>query len=158
MHEIVIRPYQPKDLPSLRQITVDSFSGVALEQVLEQKLGRWNDRSWKARKADHVDDDCASNPAGVFVATRDDEILGYISTRVDRHNGRGRIPNMAVAEHARGLGLGRRLINHALEYFRHEGLKIAQIETMASNDVGQHLYPACGFEEMARQVHYAMRL
>lgn len=158
MNEINIRPYQPVDLNVLQEITVASFSGVALEQLLEQKLGRWDERGWKARKADHIDDDCAANPAGVFVAERAGQILGYITTRVDRHNGRGRIPNMAVAEEARGLGLGRRLILHALDYFRRQGLKIAQIETMASNDVGQHLYPSCGFEEVARQVHYAMKL
>jgi hypothetical protein len=32
------------------------------------------------------------------------------------------------------------------------------IETMESNPVGQHLYPSCGFEEVARQVHDAMKL
>ena len=109
-------------------------------------------------KRDHIDDDCASNPDGVFLAVRGDQILGYITTRVDRHNSRGRIPNMAVTEEARGLGLGRRLINHALGYFRDQGLHVAVIETMASNAVGQHLYPSCGFEEVARQVHYAMKL
>ena len=158
MNEITIRPYQESDLPALRQLTVDSFAGVALEQMLEQKLGRWNNRGWKTRKADQVDDDCISNPSGVFVAVRSGEVLGYVSTRVDRHNERGRIPNMAVAEHARGLGLGRRLVNHALDYLRRQGMKIAQIETMESNEVGRHLYPSCGFEEMAHQVHYAMKL
>lgn len=158
MSDIHIRPFQPADLPVLRQITVESFGGVALEHVLENRFGQWNDRSWKTRKGEHVDDDCASNPAGVFVAVRGDQILGYISTRVDRLNSRGRIPNMAVVEEARGLGLGRRLIEHALEYLRNEGLHIAMIETMASNSVGQHLYPSCGFEEVARQVHYAMKL
>jgi len=155
---VTIRPFQPTDLPILRQITVDSFSGVALEQLLEEKFGRWNERGWKARKADHIDDDCASNPAGVFVAVQQEKILGFITTRVDRHNSRGRIPNLAVTEEARGLGLGRRLINHALDYFRKEGLHVAVIETMASNAVGQHLYPSCGFDEVARQVHYAMKL
>lgn len=155
---ISIRRYQPADLPTLRQITVDSFGGVALEQMLEEKFGRWNERGWKARKAEHIDDDCISNPEGVFVAERDGTILGYITTRVDRHNSRGRIPNMAVTEEARGLGLGRRLIHHALNYFRDNDLKVVTIETMASNAVGQHLYPACGFEEVARQVHYAMKL
>ena len=158
MNEIRIRAYQPSDLSVLQQITMDSFGSVSLDQMLEQKLGRWNERGWKARKADHIDDDCAANPAGVFVAERAGEILGYVTTRVDRHNERGRIPNLAVTEEARGLGLGRRLINHALEYFRAQHLKIAQIETMASNEVGQHLYPSCGFEEIARQVHYAMKL
>ncbi|MDB6137459.1 MAG: rimI [Verrucomicrobiaceae bacterium] len=158
MNEINLRAYQPNDLPVLRRITVESFASVALEQVLEQKLGRWNERGWKARKTDQVDDDCLSNPGGVFVAERAGEILGFITTRVDHHNERGRIPNMAVAEQARGLGLGRRLINHALDYLRIQGMKIVQIETMASNEVGTHLYPACGFEEMTRQVHYAMKL
>jgi ribosomal protein S18 acetylase RimI-like enzyme len=65
---------------------------------------------------------------------------------------------MAVVESARGLGLGRRLIVHALDYMREAGMKVAQIETMASNAIGQHLYPSCGFEEVARQVHFAMKL
>lgn len=155
---ITIRHYQPSDLPKLRQITVESFGGVALEQMIEQKLGVWNQRGWKDRKADHIDEDCQANPAGVFIAERDGEILGYITTRIDRPNSRGRIPNMAVVEEARGLGLGRRLIHHALDYFRQEGMQVAVIETMASNPIGQHLYPSCGFEEVARQVHYAMRL
>jgi len=41
---------------------------------------------------------------------------------------------------------------------REQGMKIAQIETMASNAIGQHLYPSCGFKEVGRQVHYAMKL
>jgi hypothetical protein len=32
------------------------------------------------------------------------------------------------------------------------------IETMAQNAVGQHLYPACGFVEVARQAHFARKL
>jgi len=155
---INMRPYQTGDLATLRQITVDSFSGVALDQLLEEKFGTWTERGWKERKADHIDDDVANNPAGVFVAEKDGTILGYITTRVDRPNSKGRIPNLAVVAEARGLGLGRRLIMHALDYFRAEGLALAQIETMASNAVGQHLYPSCGFEEVGRQVHYAMRL
>ena len=155
---IHIRPYQPADLPELRRITMDSFGGVALEALVEERFGRWNERDWKARKADHIDEDVTANAEGCFVAERAGEVLGYITTLVDRANLRGRIPNMAVVEPARGLGLGRRLIHHALDYFRAQGLKVAQIETMASNATGQHLYPSCGFEEVARQVHYAMRL
>ena len=160
MHDspVTIRHYRSSDLPLLRQITVDSFGGVSLDMALEQKLGRWNERDWKARKADHIDDDVTQNPEGCFVAERDGEILGYITVRLDPMNSRGRIPNLAVVEAARGLGLGRRLIVHALDYMRAAGMKVAQIETMASNAIGQHLYPSCGFEEVARQVHFAMKL
>lgn len=155
---ITIRPFRPSDLAMLRQITVESFGGVSLDQLLEQKLGIWNERDWKARKADHVDDDVAAHPEGCFVAERAGEILGYITVRLDTLNGKGRIPNLAVVSAARGLGLGRRLIVHALDYMREAGMKVAQIETMATNAIGLHLYPSCGFEEVARQVHFAMKL
>lgn len=158
MSEIQIRPYQAADLPELRRITVESFGSVAVDEMLEQRFGVWNDRDWKARKADHIDDDCAANPGGCFVAEKDGCVAGYITTRLDRVNSIGRIPNLAVTAGARGQGLGRRLIEHALEYFRAEGMALAKIETMASNPIGQNLYPSCGFEEVGRQVHYAMRL
>lgn len=155
---VTIRHYRPEDLETLRQITVDSFGAVALDQMLEDRLGIWNGRDWRERKADNINDDCGVNPDGCFVAEREGEILGYITTRVDGPNSIGRIPNLAVVEAARGLGLGRRLIHHALDYFRDENLRVAKIETMASNVIGQNLYPSCGFEEIGRQVHFAMRL
>ena len=37
-------------------------------------------------------------------------------------------------------------------------LSQAKIETLATNDVGKHLYPKLGFREVARQVHYVMPL
>ncbi|MFP6659554.1 MAG: GNAT family N-acetyltransferase, partial [Pirellulales bacterium] len=72
--------------------------------------------------------------------------------------GKGRIANLAGAGELRGQGIGRRLIEHALEYFRGEGLAYAVIETMAENAIGQYLYPAYGFVAVGRQVHYARRL
>ncbi len=160
MHEspVIIRPATQADLATMRHITVQSFGGVSLEQNLEQKLHIWNNRDWQTRKAEHIDDDFAKHPAGCFVAERDGQILGYITTRLDELNSRGRIPNLAVVEEARGLGLGRRLIVHALDHMRAAGMQVAMIETMASNPIGQHLYPSCGFEEIARQVHFAMKL
>jgi ribosomal protein S18 acetylase RimI-like enzyme len=156
--DIVIRPYRPEDLDALKRLTVDSFAGVTLEQNVEDALGVLNGRDWRWRKARHVDEDVAANPTGVFVAESGGQVVGYVSTRIDREAGKGRIPNLAVSEEARNQGLGRRLIEHALDYFRSEGLVYAVIETMAQNPVGNHLYPACGFVEVARQVHFARRL
>ena len=155
---IVFRVYRPDDLETLKRLTVDSFSGVTLEQNIEEALGVLGGRDWRWRKARHLDDDAAANPTGIFVAERFGRIVGYITTRMNRATGCGRVPNLAVAADCRNLGLGRRLIERALDYFRAEGLEYAVIETMAQNAVGQHLYPACGFGEVARQVHFARRL
>lgn len=156
--DVLIRVYVPEDLETLREITVASFGSVAVDEMLEQRYGVWNGRDWRARKADHINEDVAANAAGCFVAEREGRTVGYITTRLDRVNGVGRIPNLAVTAEMRGQGLGRRLIEHALDYFRREGMGLAKIETMASNPIGQKLYPACGFEEVGRQVHYALRL
>lgn len=155
---IHIRSFQPSDLAAIKELTVSAFDGVTLEQNVEEALGELNGHDWRWRKARHVDDDVAANAAGIFVAERDGAVVGYISTVIDRAAGRGRIPNLAVAAELRGQGLGRQLIEHALDYFRGAGLAYATIETMAQNAVGQHLYQACGFLEVARQVHFARRL
>ena len=158
MSNVTIRPYRPDDLDAIKRLTVEAFGNVTLERNVEDALGILRGRDWRWRKARHLDEDAAANPAGIFVAEAEGRFVGYITTHVDREAGKGRIPNLAVAADFRGHGLGRRLIEHALDYFRREGLEYAMIETMAHNEVGQHLYPDCGFIEVARQVHFAMKL
>jgi ribosomal protein S18 acetylase RimI-like enzyme len=153
-----LRPYQPGDLEAMKQLTVEAFDGVTLEQNIEEHLGEVGGHDWRWRKARHLDEDAAANPGGIFIAEAAGTLVGYITTQVDREAGKGRIPNLAVAAEFRGHGLGRELIEHALEYFREQGLAYAVIETMAQNVAGNHVYPACGFVEVARQVHFAKRL
>ena len=153
-----IRLYQASDLDELKRITIEGFEGIAIDQSVENELGMLSGHDWRWRKARHVDEDVEVNPTGVFVAQEFDKVLGYISTRVDYAAGKGRIPNLAVDKSARGRGIGRSLIEHALDYFRREGMSFAMIETMDNNQVGQHLYPSCGFVEACRQIHFAMKL
>ena len=154
-----IRPYQHTDLKAIKTITLVGFAGVSLDHALEEKLGGdLAGHDWCWRKARHIDDDVAAHAEGIFVAEVEGKVLGYISTVLDREAGKGRIPNLAVAASARGQGIGRALIGHALDYFRKEKLAYAVIETMDTNPIGQTLYPASGFQEIARQVHYAQRL
>ena len=154
-----IRPYQSGDLEAIKVITLVGFAGVSLDYELEEKLGgKLAGHDWRWRKSRHIDDDVAANAEGIFVAEAEGEVLGYISTVLDREAGKGRIPNLAVAVSARAQGIGRALIEHSLDYFRNEKLAYAVIETMESNPIGQTLYPESGFREIARQVHYAQRL
>ena len=156
--DAVIRPFRPEDLEAIKAMTIEGFKGVSVEHGIDEKFGKIAGQDWRWRKARHVDEDVVAHAAGIFVAESGGEVLGYISTRLDRESGKGRIPNLAVAANARGRGIGRGLIEHALEYFRAEGMALAVIETMASNPIGQSLYPSFGFEEVGRQIHYACRL
>ena len=155
---MLIRPFVSSDLDTMQAITVEGFDGIAIDQLLEQRFGILHNHDWKYRKAMQVAEDCRLHPQGVFVAELHGSVVGYISTRIEPEIGKGRIPNLAVDKRVQGQGIGRKLIEHALAYFRREGLSFAMIETMAINPVGQHLYPACGFSELGRQIHYGMRL
>ncbi|MDZ4853054.1 MAG: GNAT family N-acetyltransferase [Pirellulaceae bacterium] len=155
---MLIRAYQPSDFERIVSITLEGFDGIAIDQLVEKHLGLLDGRDWRYRKAKQIEEDCAAAPTGVFVAEIGGSVEGYITTRIDRDIGKGRIPNLAVAADSHGRGIGRQLIEHALEYFRREDLSFVMIETMANNAVGQHLYPACGFIELGRQIHYAIRL
>ncbi len=155
---MLIRPFRAEDLPTLKWITVEAFSGVSIDEGLERLYGAIHGHDWRWRKARHLDDDVARDASGIFVAEVDGRVVGGITTWQDREAGIGHIPNVAVEADYRGQGLGRRLIEHALQHFRDSGLTHAKIETLEQNEVGQHLYTSLGFREVARQIHFVAEL
>ena len=155
---MLIRAYRPDDLPALKAITVAAFDGVSIDQGIEREFGLVHGHDWRWRKARHLDDDAAREPDGVFVAEHEGQIVGYITTWQDREAGIGHIPNIAIAAAFRSQGLGRELIEYALEHFRASGLSHAKIETLAQNEIGNHLYRSLGFREVARQIHFVAEL
>ena len=154
-----IRPYQPQDLPRLLDITEHTFGPVSIDGNMERLLGRFGSGDWRSRKAAAIAADCQAQPDGVFVAIdAAGRVVGYVTTRLDRDSAIGWIPNLAVDPIRQGQGVGRALLRHALEFFRRSRMEVAKIETLEQNPVGQSLYPSLGFREVARQIHYAMRL
>ena len=153
-----IRPFHLDDLPTLQAITVDAFDGVSIDQGIERVFGSINGHDWKWRKARHIEEDARREPSGIFVGEADGQIIGYITTWQDREAGIGNIPNVAFLAEYRGQGLGRKLIEHALQHFRDCGLTHAKIETLAQNNIGNHLYRSLGFKEVARQIHFVADL
>jgi ribosomal protein S18 acetylase RimI-like enzyme len=154
-----IRPFQAQDLPRLQEITSETFGPVSIDKNMERLLGAFGPGDWKSRKVAAIAEDCRIQPDGVFVAVAEDgSVTGYVTTRINPASGIGWIPNLAVDPAYQGQGLGRALLVHALQYFRDQGMEVAKIETLDQNPIGQKLYPSLGFQEVARQVHYAMRL
>ncbi len=153
-----IRTYRDSDLERVLEITVLAFDGVSIDQNIEAKYGRIGGRSWEDRKRWNIEDDIRANPSGVFIAEVDGKVVGYITTRLNPRSRIGWIPNLAVDPAYHGRGIGRRLIDEALGYFRDNGMEFAKIETLEQNRVCLRFYPKLGFDEVARQVHYVMRL
>lgn len=156
--EVTIRGYRPEDRERVKALTIQGFAGVAIEYLIEQRWPGASPLAWGERKFREVDADLAGHPETCFVAVAGGKVIGYVTTTVSEAKGQGRIPDLAVDVEWRGQGIGRRLLEHALAFFRERGLTIARIETLSHNAVGSHLYPDLGFELVATQKHYAMKL
>ena len=159
----MIRLFRESDRERLKTITAEVFGPAAVDYYLERRFGPIQGHDWAWRKVRHIDDDIRSNAGGVFVYENADPpgpgiVVGYITVTVDRAAGIGRIPNLAVAAEAQGRGVGRALVEHALEYLRSEGILLARVETLEGNAAGEYLYPTLGFERVIRQLYYVTQI
>ena len=129
---ICIRPFQEADRGVVRDLTVAAFDGVSIDQNIDRVLGPVASRDWRYRKGRHIDHDIDVFGATLVVAqdVSSGAVVGYITMQCDEETKIGWIHNLAVAREARGQGLGRRLIEHALAFFRAAGMTIAKIETL----------------------------
>ncbi len=155
---VEIRGLRSEDQAAVEAITAEAFRGVSIDEVIEQRFGPLRPLSWQTIKSTAVGAEVREQAATCFVAELDGEVIGYITTAVSQRTSTGRIPNIGIARGYRGLGLGTRLIEYALAYFRQQGLRLARIETLVQNSVGDYLYRKLGFQEIARQVHFAQSL
>lgn len=154
---ITIRPYAIEDASEVKRITAGGFGPVSVEAAIDRRWAGASPLAWIERKWAVMQHDLAS-PQDCFVAEIDGQVAGYVTTTCNSATSVGRIPDLAVDSRFQGRGIGRALVEHALVHFRACGLRLARIETLAHNDVGQHLYLSLGFEEVARQIHYAKSL
>jgi ribosomal protein S18 acetylase RimI-like enzyme len=156
---MTIRTYRPEDLETLKEITAICFEAVSIDHNIENLFGPIGGHNWRWRKLRHIDADVAADHArGIFVCELDGQVVGYITTRVDPESKIGLIPNTAVLPAFQGRGIGKELMQTALDFFRQQGMECAKIETLEQNAVGSQFYPGVGFQEVARQIHYTMRL
>jgi len=78
------------------------------------------------------------NPTTCFVAESDDKIVGVIMAG---HDGRrGFIYHTAVMEEYRGLGIGKKLVEHAMDALEREGIHKVALLVRPENDLGNEFW------------------
>ena len=78
-----------------------------------------------------------------LVAEEADKVCGYIG--MYQALDEGEITNVAVAPEQRNAGIGRMLIQAAMEQARRQGITQIVLEVRVSNAPAIHLYEKCGF-------------
>jgi len=156
--QVEIRLYKAGDSGRVRALTIEGFDGLSIDQATDRQFGVGTYPSWDERKWMGTNRQLEAHPEHAFVAEVAGEVMGYITTDINHPLRSGRILDMAVDARLRRRGIGTRLIAHAIAYFRSLDLELARIETLEHNGAGRALYPKFGFSEVARQIHFAMRL
>ena len=144
----LIRPYREGDLPSLRNIA----------RLSHRDSRFYYDNNFPQSRCDALYETWIDKSAHgfadiVLVAVVRGEAVGYISCQVPP-TGEPQIGLFAVAEHARGSGLGTYLIVEALRWFGQRGPARVTVVTQGRNVQGQRLYQRCGFVTRSVQLCY----
>ena len=86
---------------------------------------------------------------GMLVAEDDGEIVGYVAvgraTRLESNQHVADIRGLAVAPDHQGRGLGRALVQAALDAARERGARKVTLRLLAPNTAARALYESCGF-------------
>lgn len=133
-HAVVVREALIADLPAVSRIEKASFADP------------WGGGDFRS---------VLDSPQTIFIVATDcvfNEIVGYAValTVLDESE----ILNLAVDPGLRGRGLGRALLDAALEAVAKRGAVAAFLEVRESNVAARHLYKSRGFEELSRRKGY----
>lgn len=132
----------PADLPAIMAIEQEAFSDP------------WSARSFRDALA-HAPIYFACARTATAAESGVAGVAGYVVAWFAADE--GEIANLAVAPSAWGGGIGRRLLDAALEEGRRRGAAAVYLEVRDSNDRARRLYASAGFEEVGRRRKYYER-
>jgi len=91
----------------------------------------------------------------IFVALRGDDVIGTAAV-VPHAVGEVELAKLTVSEHARGLGLGRRLAERCMEHARRSGVRKVVLVSSTKLGAAVRLYESMGFvhDEPPAVSHY----
>jgi RimJ/RimL family protein N-acetyltransferase/predicted GNAT family acetyltransferase len=140
-------PDRRVDTSAVREVGLDELLPLRIEATMREP---WGDADVAAQLNDAKRLVTAAVPTRFFAAVVDDTIAGWCELR--RRDGVAQIEDVEVLEEFRGRGLGRVIVQHALD----EGLRagaLVYLEALA-DDWPRELYAKLGFTVVGRRDVY----
>lgn len=141
MDYITIREATEQDLPAIKALMAELIEAVSDTGGYDVDTALENCRSLLKNADSHI-----------LVAEADGNVIGAINLDIRRtilHSGlSGLIDEIVVAESYRGKGVGRKLIDAAVEKCKLSGCCEIEVSTELTNTKARSFYKSCGFEEM----------
>jgi ribosomal protein S18 acetylase RimI-like enzyme len=158
--DLRIRLAVEADVPRMRDIIADSFDGVTVHQILEQRYGPIGGRSWRDWKVGEIEAAFRQQPDSIVIAELAGEVVGVVSFRLDRQRRIGHIGNNGVDPRFQGRGIGTRMYERVLEIFREAGMRFAEVGTGLGDEAARarRAYEKVGFSPLTTSVRYFREL
>lgn len=133
-----LRLSRAADLGALQELAADAFtySRFGVDPFFSADEVRAFHREWVKNLHNGL-------AQAVLVSEAGGAVQGFVSCGLA--DSKGRIPLIAVAETARGRGVGSTLVRAALRWFQENGAREARVKTQANNVAAVALYERCGF-------------
>lgn len=147
-HIYSIQPSKLSDILQLRNIAQNSY--IHSRYYFDQNFPQ--DRL-EAFYTEWIEKSCHGYANIVLVATEKDLVLGYITCHIIS-DFIGSIQLVGVSEKARGKGVGKAIVNAALNWFSAHGIKKVEVVTQGRNYAAQRLYQRSGFVTKSTQIWY----
>ena len=94
------------------------------------------------------------NDFGFFIATLDDEVVGFIGTLFYENVGRAEIGPIGVDDEYKNQGIGKKLVNHALEFLKERNIFRVIARIKAENKIGLKFFEDLDFKSDAYLKRY----
>ena len=122
-----------------------------LDAIMALEMASFVRDAW-SREMMH--DEVASVHNEYSVALLGERLVGYAGLRAPERGREADVQTIAVAEDARGRGIGRALMERMLGQARARGMREVFREVRADNPVAQGLYRSLGFAELGVRSGY----
>ena len=140
---VTIRSFEPDDVDAIVRVNGRAFAS-------HPEQGAMDRADFEQRASSGWFD-----PAGLFVALRNDNVVGFHWTKVE--DGIGEVYVVGVDPSEQGSGLGTALTARGLRHLHESGIRTVDLYVEGDNAPALAVYRRLGFTEHARDVLYSAR-
>jgi len=140
----------------LEQMTIDAFEPITWFTRADRQFGPLNGKDWRERWQKRFAKVWETQI--ILVGEADGEVVALATGTIDGDSLLGYIDLLAVDRRCQGKGYGREMLRGMLKHFKEQGCVHAHLECLEDNAVGNQMYRAEGFTEVARSLRWFIKI
>ena len=138
---VTLRSFEPSDADAIIAVNARAFAHHPEQGAMDRAdFDRRTSSDW-------------FDPAGLFVAERDGEVVGFHWTKIE--DGVGEVYVVGIDPDAQGGGLGTALTSRGLRHMHEQGVPVVDLYVEGDNAPALKVYRNLGFQDWAKDVLYA---